>query len=113
MRPFVHQNRKAELARADQHDGENVSEWIGKQRNKRDRSEDDGPGMGDQRDAFPLPGIAQECKLGRREQIAGRDAALDCGGGHGRSPIAHDASKTRQHSGTQRRDGTQTRRVPR
>jgi hypothetical protein len=75
VRPLVHEDREAELARADQHDGEHVGQRIGQQRNERDRSQNDRPGMGDERDALPFHALAQLGQLRRRHQLADRHAA--------------------------------------
>ena len=75
VRAVMHQDGEAELARADQHDGDDVCERIGEDRDQRNRAEDHGPGMRDQRNAFPLDALAQMRKLRGREQLAGQNAA--------------------------------------
>ena len=95
MRAIVHQDRKPELARADQHDGDDIGQRIGEERNQRDRAEDHRPGMRDQRDALPLDALAQGGKLVRCKQLAGRNAKSG-GPGHGEPPRHRGSSPRRE-----------------
>src|SRR5437764_10353479 len=83
----MHQDRKPELARADnrnrQHDGERI--WP--RRNHRDRAKNERPCMRDQGNALPGGPRAYLDELLRGHQIAGADAK----GGHGCFSLLLDA----------------------
>ena len=88
MRALVHEDGETKLTRADQHDGKNVGQRVGKYGHERHRSEDDGPRMGDEADTSPLDRIAQAGELlGRHELTSGDTVRSACGGRvHGNLP---------------------------
>src|SRR5262245_42710654 len=83
VRALMHEDGKAELARADHHDGENVGERVGEDRDEGDRPKYDGPGMSDEREAPPFDTPAQGGKLVRRKELPGSDAVGSGGRGDG------------------------------
>jgi len=79
MRAVVHQDGKAELARADDRDCENISDGIRPPRDQGNCANDQRPGVRDQRNAFPGHTLAHVGKLVVGQEIAGTHAKR----GHG------------------------------
>src|SRR5471030_336451 len=74
----VHQDRKSELTRADNRNRQNKGKLVGPHRDHRDRAEDQGPCMGDQRNTLPGRPRPHLDKLLLGHQVAGANAK----GGH-------------------------------
>src|SRR6266550_5465155 len=83
----MHQDRKPELARADNRDRQHDGERIGPHRNHRDRAEDERPCMRDQGNALPGEARAYFDELLLGHQVAGANAK----GGHGCFSLLLDA----------------------
>src|SRR5260370_27260868 len=73
----MHQDRKPELARADNRNRQHEGERIGPHRNHRDRAEDQRPCMRDQGNALPCGAGAYLDELLLGHQVAGANA--ECG----------------------------------
>lgn len=79
MRAVMHQDCEPELARTDDGNGENVGNRVGPPRHQHDRRDNECPGVGDQRDAFPGHALAHVGELVVGQEIAGTHAKC----GHG------------------------------
>ncbi|MEY9481445.1 hypothetical protein ABH981_005658 [Bradyrhizobium ottawaense] len=79
MCAIMHQDREAQLARADDCDGEGIGDRIGPPRDQGDRANDQRPGVRDQRNTFPGHTLSHVGKLVVGQEIAGTHAKR----GHG------------------------------
>jgi hypothetical protein len=69
MRAIMHQDCKAKLAGADQHDGQHIRERVGQHGNHRNRTKDHRPGMNNEPNSLPCDASAQDRKLLLRNEL--------------------------------------------